>query len=181
MDISIRRISCLGILFHSSSRDIASCKRLCSWGLCILSLLPYLFTTCLFGERSGEFEDQSRISKVFWFFNKEIHALLCCPPLMLNDDCWCLYMPFELERKCCKNFYIFGPPGYLSLQQIVRFPLQIPPQTKTRFCLLLSHSKQLKTIHVSFKNVRLVKKEYSWPVLQSKGQKMPHAKPSGDC
>lgn len=102
----------LGYYSIPFSSAVASCTRLCSWGLYFLTLLPYLFKTCLIGDRSGDFENQSRISTLFWFSIKEIRALLCCPPVMLNEDCRCLDMAFELQRKFCKNFYIFGPSWY---------------------------------------------------------------------
>lgn len=38
---------------------------------------------------------------------------------MLNEDFWCLDKLFELERKFCKNFYIFGLMGYFLLLVII--------------------------------------------------------------
>lgn len=115
--------------------------------------------------------------------------MLCCLPVMLNEDSWCLDKSFELERKFCKNFYIFGPTGYLSLPVTTTngevLSTNFSPD-HNQVCLLPSHSKHL-TLFTSppktlfrWQIINKTKTRTKRVLLQSKHQEMPCPTPSGE-
>lgn len=128
-----RWITCPGILFHSSSSAVASCKRFWGWGLRILTLLPNSSQTCSIGERSGDFEGQSSMSTLFWFRNSLVARAVWAVAL----SCWNV-RPGPLVRRYgsttgerISSLYLWDVKVPFTTTSLVRFPPQIPPQTIT--------------------------------------------------
>ena len=147
-------ITCPGMLFHSSSSAVASCKRFWGWGLRILTLLPNSSQTCSIGERSGDFEGQSSISTLFWFRNSLVVRAVWAVAL----SCWNV-RPEPLVRRYGSTtgvrisyLYLWDVKVPFTTTSLVRFRPQIPPKPLhylPQICLLLSHSNQQNALHVS--------------------------------
>lgn len=145
IEYTYRRITCPGILFHSSSIVLSPVARNSAEGACA-SLHSNPVTHPKHLQLAKDPEILMASLEYTRSYNLGNLLLFRCPPGILNQNHWFVYMAIQMKRSFF--FFIVELSGYRYLQQVVRFP----PQTITlppRICLRPSYSYHQNALHVS--------------------------------